>query len=183
MHFASFLSTGFITVNPMERKLAKRTSAQWCVFNNYSLDKHRHQLWHHFYFSFDEWNNKVALNFATIYHKKIKNGTFWCISLIYFLSKTLVLFRKKSLFILEKKYSKGIFLFKNFKSYIFALLVLLLSKLLELEFDLCLFFLWMKINFAFQNALAAFFLVRPRPLEQPPEAKLLSSVWTKRSKI
>ena len=45
-------------------------SAQWCVFNNYSLDKHRHQLWHHFYFSFDKWNNKLALNFATIYHKR-----------------------------------------------------------------------------------------------------------------
>ena len=24
------------------------TTAQWCVFNNYSLDKHRHQIWDHF---------------------------------------------------------------------------------------------------------------------------------------
>ena len=33
MRFASFLSGGFITaivVNPPERKLAKRTSVQWC---------------------------------------------------------------------------------------------------------------------------------------------------------
>ena len=27
------------------------TTAQWCVFNNYSLDKYRHQIWHHFVIS------------------------------------------------------------------------------------------------------------------------------------
>ena len=40
VHFASFLSGLFITtivVNPEERKLEKRTSAQWRVFNNYSF--------------------------------------------------------------------------------------------------------------------------------------------------
>ena len=33
VHFASFLSGGFVTaivVNPLKRKLAKRTSVQWC---------------------------------------------------------------------------------------------------------------------------------------------------------
>ena len=25
------------------------TSSQWCVFNNYSLDKHRHQIWEWFH--------------------------------------------------------------------------------------------------------------------------------------
>jgi hypothetical protein len=52
----------------------------------------------------------------------------------------------------------------------------LISKVLEVYFDLCLFFSWIKINFAFQKILADFFLVKPWPLQQPPEAKLLISV-------
>ena len=45
-----------------------------------------------------------------------------------------------------------------------------ISKVLEVYFDLCLFFSWIDINFAFQKALL---LVRPWPFLQPPEAKLL----------
>ena len=37
---------------------------QWYVFNNYSLDKNRYQLWHHCYFSFKYWNNKPGLEFC-----------------------------------------------------------------------------------------------------------------------
>ena len=86
-------------------------------------------------------------------------------------SEILVLFWKKSLFILSKRYSKGTYSFQNFKSYIFALLTLFfISKVLEVYFDLCLFFSWIEINFAFQKALL---LVRPWPFLQPPEAKLL----------
>ena len=44
-------------------------TAQCCVFNNYSIVKHRHQFWDKFLFSFDSWNTKVALNFATNCHK------------------------------------------------------------------------------------------------------------------
>jgi hypothetical protein len=33
-----------------------------------------------------------------------------------------------------------------------------------------------EINFAFQKQLADFFLVKPWPLQQPPEAKLLISL-------
>ena len=53
------------------REGGERHTAQWCVFNNFCLDKHRHQIWHHFYFSFKSWNNKVVLNFATNCHKKL----------------------------------------------------------------------------------------------------------------
>ena len=28
-------------------KIVRLYTAQWCVFNNYSLDKHRHQIWDH----------------------------------------------------------------------------------------------------------------------------------------
>ena len=77
-------------------------SAQWCVFNNYSLYKHRHQLWHHFYFSFDKWNNKLALNFATINHKKQKWHFLMNFINLYF-SKTLVVLRKKNTFYTWKK--------------------------------------------------------------------------------
>jgi hypothetical protein len=52
----------------------------------------------------------------------------------------------------------------------------LLWKVLEVYFDLCLFFSWVKINFAFQKPLADFFLVEPWPLQQPPKAKVLISV-------
>ena len=52
----------------------------------------------------------------------------------------------------------------------------LISKVLEVYFDLCLFFSWIKIYFTFQKALADFFLVKPLPLQQPPETKLLISV-------
>ena len=53
----------------------------------------------------------------------------------------------------------------------------LISKVLEVYFDLCLFFSWTKIDFDFQKPLADFFLVKPWLLHQPPEAKLLISVY------
>ena len=30
----------------------KYTTAQWCIYNNFSLDKHRHQIWDKFLFQF-----------------------------------------------------------------------------------------------------------------------------------
>ena len=47
------------------------TSAQWCVFNNFSLDKHRHQIRVKFLFSFNSWNTTVVLNFCHKLPKKL----------------------------------------------------------------------------------------------------------------
>ena len=125
--------TRFSNLNHCELMVNKRTSPQWCVFNNYSLDKHRHQIWHHFYFSFKNWNNKLALNFATIHQ----------------FSKILVLFWKNN--------------FSYFQKDIPKVHTFFISKVLEVYFDLCLFFSWIDINFAFQKALAEFLLVRAWP--------------------
>ena len=35
MRFASFLSNGFIVVNPPERKLAKRISVEWVIYQSF----------------------------------------------------------------------------------------------------------------------------------------------------
>ena len=128
---------------------------------------------------FKNWNNKLAFNFAPSYHKNSKNDTcllFDGFDLKVIIFKKLVLLRKKIIFRIWKKYSKGTLLFQNLKSYIFVFLTLFDFKTLEVYFELCLFFSWIKINFAIQKALAEFFLVKPWPLQQPPEAKLLTSV-------
>ena len=137
----------------------KKASKPPCCSCIYSLDKHRHQIWHHCYFSFKYWNNKLALNFATIYHNKTKKALSDGFHLIpFFQKKMFFFFLKELLFILAKTYFKGKFLFQNFKSYIFALLTLFDFKVLVVYFDLCLFFSWIKIDFALQKALAEFFL-------------------------
>ena len=158
------------------------TSAQWCVFNNYSLDKHRHQLWHHFYFSFDEWINKVALNFTTIYHKKSNMALFDGFHCL-FIFQNPCSFEKKSLFMLEKKIFQRYILIQKFQELHFCFTGPFAFKTFGVRVWPLSFFLIWKLILLSKNAPTAFFLVRPRPLEQPPEAKLLSSVWTKRSKI
>ena len=104
-------------------------TAQWCIFNNYSLDKHRHQIWDHFLISvlkteitnwpwilpqFTTSNRKMALVpfFGRI---SFKNNNF---------KNPCSFEKKKSLFIFERKYSKGTLLFQNCKSYIFTFLTL-----------------------------------------------------------
>ncbi len=67
-------------------------------------------------------------------------------------------------------------LIQNFKSYIFAFLTIFDFKSFGGVLWPLSFFSWIKINFAFQKPLADFFLVKPWPLQQPPEAKLLISL-------
>ena len=83
---------------------------------------------------------------------------------------------KKSLLKLEKNNPKAHCYFKISRATFLLFWPFLISKVLEVYFDLCLFFSWVKINFAFQKSLADFFLVKPWPLQQPAEAKLLISV-------
>ena len=77
---------------------------------------------------------------------------------------------------LEKNNPKAHCYFKISRATFLLFWPFLISKVLEVYFDLCLFFSWVKINFAFQKSLADFFLVKPWPLQQPAEAKLLISV-------
>ena len=76
---------------------------------------------------FKNWNNKLAFNFAPSYHKNSKNDTcllFDGFDLKVIIFKKLVLLRKKIIFRIWKKYSKGTLLFQNLKSYIFVFLTL-----------------------------------------------------------
>ena len=53
--FTIFFSGTHVTVwadLPVQKKGANYTTAQWCVFNNFSLDKHRQQIWDEFLFQF-----------------------------------------------------------------------------------------------------------------------------------
>ena len=78
--------------------------------------------------------------------------------------------------ILEKNNPKAHCYFKISSATFLLSWPFFISKVLEIYFDLCLFFSWVKINFAIQKSLADFFLVKPWPLQQPAEAKLLISV-------
>ena len=155
-------------------------SAQRCIFNNYSLDKHRHQIWDHFLISVlkTEITNWpwILPQFTTSIWKMTLVSFFDGFHLKITISKILVLLRKKSLFIFERKYSKGTLLFQNFKSYIFTFLTLFDFKSFGGVLWTLSFFSWIKTNFAIQKTLAEFFRVKPWPLQQPPEAKLLASV-------
>ena len=76
-------------------------TAQWCVFNNYSLDRHRHQLWQHF--SFDKLNNKLALNFASINHKNQKWPFLMDFFNLFFSPKPFFFWEKKNHFLCLKR--------------------------------------------------------------------------------
>ena len=108
-----------------------KCTAQWCIFNNFSLDKHRHYIWDHF-LSFTSWNNKLALNFATNDHKNSpignykKNSTFF--------------YKEKSLYIFECMLLFWIAIFLLFCS--FSIL-----QVLVVYFDTSLFFSWIKIPY------------------------------------
>ena len=39
-------------------------TAQWCIFNNFSLDKHRHQIWDEFLFQFSKLKLQSGLAFC-----------------------------------------------------------------------------------------------------------------------
>ena len=156
-------------------------TAQWCVFNNYSLDKHRHQIWDHFLISVlkTEITNWpwILPQFTT------KN---WKMALVFFFDgfhfkiiilKILVLLRKKITFHTWKKIFQMHIVISKFQELYFCFSgPCWFQKFWRCTLDLCLFFSWIKINFAFQKALGDFFLVKPWPLQQPPEAKLLISV-------
>ena len=138
-------------------------------FNNYSLDKHRHQFWDHFLISvlkteitnwpwilpqFTTSNQKMALvSFIDVYHFKI------------IILKILVLLRKKITFHNWKNNPKA------HSS----------SKFQELPFCFSDYFWFQKIWRSFLLLILLsknhFFLVKPWPLQQPPpEAKLLISL-------
>ena len=112
------------------------------------------------------------MNFATIYHKNSKNDTcllFDGFDLKIIILKKLVFLSKKNHFHIWKKYSKGALLFQNF-------LTLFDFKSFGGVLWPLSFFSWIQINFAFQKLLVEFFLVKPLPLQQPPNTKLLISV-------
>ena len=140
-------------------------TSQWCVFNNYSLDKHRHQIWHHFYFSFEYWNNRLALNIATICHKNLKNALLVRFCLTIFISNFLVPFWKKSLFILVKNISKVCSYSKISRATFLLQWPFLTSKVLKEYFDICLFFLMNKNLLCFPKSTSWIFLLRPWPLQ------------------
>ena len=109
-------------------RLLKHYTAQWCVFNNYSLDKHRHQIWDHFLIlvlkteitnwpwilqQFTTKNRKMALAFFLT--DFISKWLFW---------KSLFFWEKKITFHTWKKYFKVTLLLQNFKSYVFTFLAL-----------------------------------------------------------
>ena len=99
-----------------------------------------------------------------------------------FFSKILVFLKKITFHTFEKIFQRYI-LIPKFKELHFCFTdPFLFQKFCRCTLTSAFFFSWKKNNFAFQKALAEFFLVRPWPFLQPPEANLLISVCYKRSK-
>ena len=92
----------FWTKNPT----IAHTTSQWCVFNNYSLDKHRHQIWQWFHIQKIKWKLNYKREFCHNLPQKVENwhlSSFWWISFkINNLRNPCSFEKKKSLFIFEK---------------------------------------------------------------------------------
>ena len=102
-------------------------TTQCCVFNNFSIVKHRHQFWDWisisvFKVEITKWP-WISPQFTSIIQKLALVFFFdgFCVSWKKIFSS--LLFQKKSLFIYIKNLSESTLLFQNFMTYIFALLI------------------------------------------------------------
>ena len=135
-------------------------TTQCCIFNNFSIVKHRHQFWDWisisvFKVEITKWP-WISPQFTSIIRKLALVFFFdeFCVSWKKIFSS--LLFQKKSLFIYIKNLSESTLLFQNFKSYIFDFLIFFLitsfhSVLLHLSFFLMkkIFFVCCQIFFFF----------------------------------
>ena len=111
-------------------------TAQWCVFNNYTIYKHRHQIWDYIVISV----LKTCLEFQHSSPQKFKK---WHFSN------------------LKKNIPKVHFYFKISRPTFLLFWPFLISKVLEVVLWLLSFFSWIKIDFACQKALADIFFLKP----------------------
>ena len=165
--------------------LSNLYTAQCCIFNNFSMVKHRHQFWDWisisvFKVEITKWP-WILPQFTSII-RKIGTCLFsrWILG---FLKKIIFQssFPKKINFYIYKNLSESTQVFQNFKSYIFAFLIFFLitsfhSVLLHLSFFLMKFFFFRCCQkFIFH------FFVKPWQLCQPPQTKVL--IWVKANKM
>ena len=135
------------------------TTAQWCIFNKYSLDKHRHETWQWFHFYKNKWKLKYKREFCHNSLQKLENwhlSFFWWISKKWNKIKNPWSFEKKNHFSYLKKIIQRHIVISKFQELHFCFLTIFNFKVLEVYFDLCLFFLMNK-NFTFQKTACWFF--------------------------
>ena len=108
-------------------------TAQWCVFNNSSIVKHRHRLFSILAFK-DEiinWSWDITKISKTSYDYDFSSNEFchkWAIVFIFVFWKTTTFFltyfanKKKILFLYKKNIFESMLIFQNFKSFFLAYL-------------------------------------------------------------